>query len=342
MRIPVATCFALFAMAQASPPRDETADRRVVVELTTPRDSYFVGETFTLHVIIRAEREFARTNLVPIFRQPLDFAAQLVAPWIDDLPGTLALDSASPQPCQSLALNDGLASATILPDPDHVVLELARLYVATRPGVLTVPETILRFAYATRFEDDFVAGPVAADRIEAFVRGAPLALTITPLPEAGRPPEFSGAVGQFSCWTKAEPSVVELGQSIKLILRIEGDGDLAHFDPPRMEDLDDFELHGIIDDKAAARRTITYDLAPRSADVTRVPPVAFAFFDPRPPGEYRVVHTSPIPIVVQAAAVEISRPTPPAPVRSSSRVGWVLAVLGVVVIALVIRSRRNT
>ncbi len=357
----LAVCVGVPVAAQVTPlqgnAQDVTAEGRVRVELVTPRDTCFVQEPISIRVRISADRELAQTNLVPMFRQPLDFAAQLVLPWIDDLPGTIALGSQAREPSdelqRSLALNDGVVRATVLPDREidgraFLVLEIERRYFATRAGELRVPAPILRFAFATHFEDDFISGRVASNRVEAFVRGEPLSLKVAPLPDVGRPPEFTGAVGHFSCWAEARPAVVEVGESLKLVLHIEGEGNLQSFDPPRLDDCAGFDLHGVIDDKGAARRTITYDLAPRTADITQVPPIPFAFFETGPSAQYRLVYTSPISIVVQPS----SRGTPtvndaPAPSTRASKPStsrslvWtgVLAVTGLLAVAIFPRFR---
>ncbi len=326
--------------------RDLTGDGRVVVELAADRAAYFAGETISVRLRLVIESTFARTNLIQMFRQKLDVPVQLVVPWIEDLPGAFVVSSTRAAPGVRLALNDDVADAVALADREidgkrFEVVEIERRYAASRAGELAIPAPIARFAFATRFEDDFVSGPVAKDRVDAFVRGSPLALTIRPLPEAGRPAEFTGAIGRFSCWTEARPAVVELGGSLKLVLSIEGEGNLDRFDAPRLDDLAGFTVHGVIDDKSPARRTITYDLAPRHADITAVPGIPFAFFDVGPPPQYRLVHTSPIPIVVQRPAIDAptdERRAPPPPVRtdSSSRAVWI----GVGVVALILLARR--
>jgi hypothetical protein len=353
----VAVCVATSAAAQVTVRQDGaqdlTEDGRVLVEIGTSRDTYFVGEPISLRLRVSIEREFLRTNLVQMFRQRLDIPAQLVVPWIDDLPGAIAIAPAPTESGHSLALNEDVTGATLRDDRESdgrkfAVVEIERRYLGARPGELRVPAPIVRFAYATHFEDDFVSGPVARNRTEAFVRGEPLVLTIAPLPEDGRPREFTGAVGRFSCWGEARPAVVEVGESVKLVLRIEGEGNLASFDPPRLDDFAGFDLHGVIDDQGAARRTITYDLAPRSADITQVPPIPFAFFDPGSPAQYRLVFTSPISIVVQPssrgtnakgdATPPSARETEPSARRSFV---WsaVLAVLGLLGAGIFIRVR---
>lgn len=307
---------------------DVTAERHVLVELVTARSKYFVHEPIAVRVRVSVEREFLEHSLVQLFRQRLDVPAQLVAPWIEDLPGAIALTVKPREPRQprehgehgehgeqreqrdpqrlTFALNEGVSEAASLDDRvidgrKFTVFEIERSYLASRPGELSIPAPLLRFAYATRFEEDFVEGRVAGDRRDAFVRGNPLTLTIQPLPEAGRPPEFTGAVGRFSVEAEASPRTLAMGESLKLSLRIEGEGNLEFFDPPRLNELARFHVRGMIDEKTPTRRTVTYDLAPQSEDATHVPPIRFAFFDTNPPAGYRSVQTSRISIVVRPA-----------------------------------------
>ncbi len=198
------------------------------------------------------------------------------------------------------------------------MFEVERRLAADRPAELTLPAPHLHLAYATRFRDDLVAGRVPEDRHELTVDGAPLALRIEPLPVDGQPAGFTGAVGRFTVHATAEPGTVAVGQSLKLAVRVEPtDGaNLGSFDAPSLDRLDGFHVLGHIESEAPDHRTITYDLAPLRTDVTAVPAIDFAFFDPTPPGRYRTVHTEPIPITVTGtddAAVDAPEPKGPTP-----------------------------
>src|SRR5262245_21783210 len=95
----------------------------VFLELSTPRSTYFVHERIALRLRLGFEQGFLQDGMVQIFPQSLDVPAQLVAPWLDDLPGALALGEPSdpsvapaasplePQPAvrARFALNDGVA-----------------------------------------------------------------------------------------------------------------------------------------------------------------------------------------------------------------------------------------
>src|SRR5262249_33102491 len=154
---------------------------------------------------------------------------------------------------------------------------------------------LLRFAYAEHFRDDFVNGRTALDRTESTVRGAPLALEILALPEDGRPLEFTGAVGRFTLSATAQPRELALGQSLKLVLEIEGEGDLDSLQAPRLDGLEGFHVQGSLAERTARGLTATYELVPTDATVAAVPPIRFAFFERTPPAGYRTVSTAPIP-----------------------------------------------
>jgi hypothetical protein len=287
-----------------------SAEERAFLETETPRTTYFVHEPFRLRLRVGFDRRFLETNVVQMFHRELDVPVQIHAPWLDELDGTVVRDDdARPGGCLSLALNDNIVEAGrggdhLRDGRPYTVLEIERTYVPTRPGELVIPAPRLRFAHATKFKEDFVHGRMPLDRRDAVVVGQPLTLAILAPPEEGRPPGFTGAVGRrFSVHAEAAPRDLEAGAIFKLVLRIEGEGNLEFFDPPRLDGLADrFHVYGRIDDPSATRRTITYDVTPLHAAVTEVPAIAFAYFDPQEPATYRTVRTAPIRLTVKAGA----------------------------------------
>lgn len=290
---------------------DVTDEGQAFIELQTDRDAYFVHEPIRLRLRFGFERAFLETSLIQLFQRRVDVPAQVQAPWLGGLPGARAVERRD-EPAgtpgtgarASFALNERLADAVLNEkrrgdERSFTVLELEQTFLPTEPGTLELPAPVLRFAYATRFEDDLLRGRVAVDRRDAVVRGRGLTLTITPLPEEGRPPDFGGAVGRFSVRAEAEPRELELGASLKLALVVEGDGDLEGFAPPRLEELAGFRVGGMLEERSATRRTLTYDLTPLHTTVAEVPAIAFTAFDPGPPAGYRTVTTAPIPIAVR-------------------------------------------
>jgi hypothetical protein len=249
---------------------------------------------------------------VQLFPRPLDVPAQVFVPALELLDGARFLDTGDvagdPPTGASFALGERITRATRAADEERAgrtygVFEYERALAATRPGALVLSAPLLGFAYATSFGEDFVRGSVPLDRRDVLVRGRAARVTILPLPEEGRPPGFTGAVGRFAIRAAAEPRELEAGQSLKLTVVVEGEGDLSQCEPPDLAGLDGFHLQGSLVERGAARLTVMHDLVARDASVRAVPPVQFAFFDTTPPAGYRTIETEPIPIVVRAPAV---------------------------------------
>jgi hypothetical protein len=155
-----------------------------------------------------------------------------------------------------------------------------------------------------------INGRVPIDRFESVVEGAARTLRIEPLPEEGRPVEFTGAVGRFSVRAEAQPLNPVVGESVKLVVRIEGEGNLTIFDPPHPGELEGFHVRGSIEDRSWKHRTIIYDLMPLDTSVDAVPPIRFAFFDTASPARYRMIETEPIPLAVRPQADGTHRVAP--------------------------------
>src|SRR5688572_1604869 len=66
--------------------RELAGEERVSVEIVAPRASCFVGEEVALVLRLAFEAEFLESQMVQLFRYPLDVPAQVQAPWLAGLP----------------------------------------------------------------------------------------------------------------------------------------------------------------------------------------------------------------------------------------------------------------
>jgi hypothetical protein len=227
--------------------------------------------------------------------------------WWNGLDGAtlVAGDVPSTAPRLTFALGEevvgGTKAANVTRDGrTFTVIEIERTYLPTQAGTLTVPAPSLRFAYATRFEEDVVNDRIATDARDAEVNGAALRLDVKPLPEAGRPAGFTGAVGRFEAAAETDRRAAAPGESVRLTLRIEGDGNLASFPAPSLGRTPNLHVRGRLDRTEGRVRTIVYDLAPHAVLETTLPSIVFAYFDPEA-GEYHTIRTQAIPLDVTAA-----------------------------------------
>lgn len=303
-------------LAGGEPATDETGAGFAFVETLVPRTSGFVGELLTVEVRFGIDAEFLAREIIPLFRRHLDVPVQLRADWLDDaasleLTRALAADERGER--VTFARNDRSSHARRLADRT-VNGRAFRIYavslrrVEDAPGTLNLAGPVLAFARGAAFTDDFLNGRVATESRVAFVRGTDTLLTIAPLPENGRPREFSGAVGDFRLEARCEPD--PSGPGVRVFVSIHGDGDLARAQVPDAASFPGFRLVGTLDDHGRARRELTYDLARTRPEMRSVPAIEFHFFDPTPPGKYVAARTESfeLPRLVATGAEEITVP----------------------------------
>lgn len=331
---------------------DETP--RAFVELVAPDTACFVGEVVTVTVRVGYDEAFFRDRAVPLFRRTLDVPLQVECPWLAEPRGAVLVPGEVGEG-PSFAFGDDVVRAH---DATHVdtdgrrfaLLSFDRRVRAVAPGPLTIPAPRIRYAFATRFVDDFVRGRVAQDRHVTELDGETLELDVSALPEEGRPAGFSGAVGRFGVAAQASTTQFAVGETFRLTLRIEGDGDPRIYEPPRLDALlPGLHLLGVLDDRGAPVRTVAYELAFEQGPERGIPAVAFTFFDPGPPAGYRTASADPIAAARTVASEDPTTAAPPStasvpseqppPASGLHPALWVFGFLGLA--ALVVVSLRR-
>jgi hypothetical protein len=157
---------------------------------------------------------------------------------------------------------------------------------------------------AERFESDVFGNRTPVEPLELVRAGPAATLGVRALPEEGRPDDFSGGVGTFALGAAARSARVALGQGFLFDLVVEGRGDLAAIEPPRLDGLEGFRVRGRLEHLEPGRRTFTYELVPTSERVRGVPGVALVVFDPEL-GDWRTLRSG-------AVALEVLPPEPAA------------------------------
>lgn len=330
-------CILLYG-APAAHAQGPAPEERAFVELEAPRTICFVHEPLRVTLRIGFDAGYFRDHAVQMFQKRFDVPVQVHAP----LPDGVLHEGTGER--LSLVLNGAAVDAArgedvVRDGRRYTLLEIERSYVPQRAGELMIAAPELRFQYATEFKEDFLGGRLPVDPRDALVKGAPLAILVRALPEEGKPPEFTGAVGRFTVRADARPLELEAGSSLTLVLRIEGEGNLASVEPPMLDGLKGFHVYGMLDDGGAPLRTITYELAPLDAAAEEVPAIPFAYFDPGT-ASYRTVYTQAIPLTVRCG--KSARADPPPPEDSSG--GWFLLVAAALTafgLLLWVRSRRQ-
>ena len=334
MSRPVLLLALLAVLAAPASAEEVPPEAHAFLEIVTPRGRVFVGEAFTLTLRLGIDRAYFDEHAVELFRRPLDLPVQVEAPWLATPPGARALDEAGREGGVRLALGGREVRGVRLTDVARdgrafEVVEVSRRCLAEAEGTYPLDAT-LRFAHAARFEEDFLGGRVAVDRRDVRVVAPTFALRVEPLPGAGRPALFDGAVGRYAVTASLAPASSGPAGNLALTLVIEGEGNLAFVDPPAPERLDGFHVYGLVDDHGTPRRTVVYEIAPLPG-TAGVPAIPFAFFDPGPPAAYRVARTDPIPLEMPATAAP---PAGEAAPQTAFPWSWLLGAAGLLLAGL--------
>jgi hypothetical protein len=135
----------------------------------------------------------------------------------------------------------------------------------------------------------------------------PVKIMVKPLPDAGKPLDYSGAVGSFKVSDKLAKNLLRLGESLEYKLIINGRGNFNQFSNPAYPAQQTFRIASPITDNRiqagiSGMRTISYLLIPRSEGKYLLPGVRFNWFDPAS-GSYKSFSGSPQSVEVKPGNV---------------------------------------
>ena len=234
---------------------------------------------------------------------------EVQAPWLDTFPGGEPIDVPAPDGDKQIVLmNRQLIYAATGADPvragrrwQRFVVEKA--FLPTRLGRIELSAPLLRYHVLTGSQRDVFGGSRRqSDNLYSY--GKAIELQVLPIPEAGRPDPYYGAVGRFSLEAKVDRTSLRVADSIKLTLTVRGQGNLEFLRLPPLDELPGFHKLGQKEEPRTAEQVqVTYDLTPLSADVAEIPAIAWNYFDTTPGVEaFVTVRTVPIALKVQPLA----------------------------------------
>ncbi len=169
-----------------------------------------------------------------------------------------------------------------------------KLVVPTGSGSLTIQPFTAQIQVRRSSRDPFGAFFSLGQFINIVRRTGALKLEVKPLPEQGRPADFSGAVGSYRMKVIADRTRVELGDAVAVRITIEGEGSLQSAVAPKLATPPDVKVYEpkAVDeatlgaDHLGARKSWEWVVVPLAPGVVRIPSPTFAYFDPTS-GSYR-------------------------------------------------------
>ncbi len=160
--------------------------------------------------------------------------------------------------------------------------------------------------------DDFFAGdPFFGRSRSVLLQSEELQIEVLPLPEQGRPAEFTGAVGRFQLSVEAQPTQVAVGDPVTLRVLVEGEGNMAAVQPLQVDAAAGVKLYDpkveeeerVTNGVYGGRRLFEYILIPEQGGTLNIPPLRFAYFDPHQ-ARYEVLESAPITIHSEGSVEE--------------------------------------
>jgi len=140
---------------------------------------------------------------------------------------------------------------------------------------------------------------------EVTVRSQPVSIDVRPLPQKGRPKDYTGSIGKYRMTVRPDKTEVEVNQPVTLTINISGTGNIKAVAEPVIPELDDFRIY-----RASARENATPQgdklggtkifeevFIPRRPGELEIPALSFSFFDPES-GRYRTVKSKSITLIV--------------------------------------------
>jgi hypothetical protein len=208
-------------------------------------------------------------------------------------------------------------------EPYNEYTLMKRALFPTGAGTVTIPPVAYQIQVRRRTQDpieSFFFTPT-----ETVVRRTdPVVVEVLPLPAAGKPPGFSGAVGSFSLSVTTDRKEAKVNDAVGVKVRLSGEGNLNAVTASPLPELNDFKEYSpkvsattsFLGERMRGDKVWDYVLIPLAPGTQTVPALSFAFFDPRA-RQYRTVESAPIPI--QIARGEGGGPSYPAVAQSDVR-----------------------
>ena len=190
-----------------------------------------------------------------------------------------------------------------------LIRSVTRTMIPIAPGTYDLDPPTLWVDQATSFRRDFFGSRVPTQVQKRRITADKQVFVVEPLPSAGRPASFGGAIGEgFTLEAAADRTVVQTGDPIKLTLTLRGEGSFesAALPPlsgaglsPKQFRIPEGEVTGVFDNGVKRFEVSVRILDP---DLREIPPVAYSWFNPATQN-YETTHSQPIALSVRAAAV---------------------------------------
>lgn len=131
---------------------------------------------------------------------------------------------------------------------------------------------------------------MGGNSVQVIAQSPLLTLDVKPVPSAGRPADFAGAVGTFKMESKVDKKKAKaFDDTIALKVTVEGEGNTDSLSPPTLPSLPGFTVLGEPEQQTTGRKedddyisvkTFSYTLRPTATGPQTIPPIQMSYFEP--------------------------------------------------------------
>ncbi len=214
----------------------------------------------------------------------------------------------------------------------YQVTEFRKVLYPVHGGPLTLPGATLKcdVPYGRPRQFDIFTFGTERSRTK-ILRSEPISIQVRPLPEEGKPEDFTGIVGSFSLIAQIGKEAIEEGESTTLTMTVMGTGDLTGAPRPEISGLEHFKTYDdqptltkeTRRDRILSRKVFKTALVPTQSGELTIPGVSLSFFNPEA-GQYQKREAGPFTLKVRPATekeeINLTGAAPATPIRKQVKV----------------------
>lgn len=198
---------------------------------------------------------------------------------------------------------------------EYEVIEFNTTFFALKPGDFKLGPAKIKCSLLVKkqskssqsgFNDDFFDSGVFDDffgRYESYsleLKSSEIPISVLPVPQEGKPDDFSGAIGEFDFNVSLSPNEVKVGDPITLKASIKGEGNFSTVKLPIVKDNSNFKIYEPQIKQEAQAKNFEQIIMPLNEQVTEIPSLDFSFFNTKT-GQYTTINKGPFAIKVLKA-----------------------------------------
>ncbi|MFV0541960.1 MAG: BatD family protein [Aestuariibaculum sp.] len=170
----------------------------------------------------------------------------------------------------------------------YVVLRKTVLY-PQKTGKLNIEPLTLQLTLSVPSNRRDIFGQRFMTRVNRTVSAGNRAINVKPLPQAGKPSDFTGAVGNFNFNVTASKTELDATESLQLKVSVDGNGNLKLFKLPKITLPSSLEIYEPEHSENVTTSLLgmsgsisdSYTVVPQYKGKYPIPGISFSYFDPK-------------------------------------------------------------